>query len=471
MGKLTSKRGIMLLLSLFVVAFSSLYVTVGLTRAMTETRVAGQFSHVNRALQAAEAAADNAIYQMRKSTNQNSWTPSSSPTTLSNGKVTLGSNWYGTTPSADVVVSGLGNRFWQFTAHGFSGSIEKKMQMVIEVPPITGGGNGYGTVFGSNLIYFQAPNTLLDAYDSSVGTGAYSFAQVSGVGVIRTNLISGTDIIKFTKSGISVYGVAYLGPGSGPLVPGSAPYDNLFEYQYSVIPWGASEIPASWQPALTVPTITPASLPGGCPSKTVDNTTLSITSTDCYNDLTVKNSGVISFSGAGTMTLNVAGTLSMQNTSSIVTAGGGNAVINVGKDVKMQHSSYVSGDTRLRFAINESLELNTNGTLKLRKDASIEGDPTKLRFDLTGTSTKNVTLKGQSSGALTVYGLIYGPKRHIDLNSTGSIEIFGGIVGGDVMINATNVKIHTDVAFNTGGGPIGGSGTDKPTVRFWREIP
>ena len=171
------------------------------------------------------------------------------------------------------------------------------------------------------------------------------------------------------------------------------------------------------------------------------------------------------------MTLNVAGTLSMQNTSSIVTAGGGDAIINVGKDVNMQHSSYISGDTKLRFVINEALTLNTKGTLKLKKDLFNEGDPTKLRFDLAGTSTTNVTLTGQSSGALTVYGLIYGPKRHIDFNSTGSIEIFGGIVGGDVMINATDVKIHTDVAFNTGGGPIGGAGVSEPTVRFWREIP
>ena len=102
-------------------------------------------------------------------------------------------------------------------------------------------------------------------------------------------------------------------------------------------------------------------------------------------------------------------------------------------------------------------------------------DPTKLRFDLSGTGS--ATLQAQGGGEkLTVYGVIYAPKRPLDINGGGGaqVEIFGGLIGNNVKINAVGAKIHADVALNGVGGPPPppppGS-VSVPTQRLWRETP
>ena len=380
------------------------------------------------ALFGAEAAADDAIQKLRQET---------IPLWLPDGITNNPGFWYQLPVAGEYVVRRSEFRddfpdpdLREFVARGRNGDVETALTITIRRRP-QAVGNGYAGILGTQQIHvFDRTQAQFDAYDSSAGP--YTPANRISVDVLRTNS-SSPEKITIPRSGADVWGRIAVGPGLTDQDQVNQVVKNRSEIRW----YAGGPEPYSPPSAFSAPSV-PAPSPDTC-----TDSFLNLTGSQRVTLDSGHNGGSYHFCNAGNQTA-----VSLADSSRLVATGGGLIVVYVDGDLAIaDHASITSsaGETSVYFVVNRHFDVETAGTLALRNSANDE-DPSKLRFYVAGTGRPVRLTAPSGQGTLQLYGLVYAPERHLQVDGSGQVEIFGGLLGTSIHVDVSEFDLHADLA-------------------------
>ncbi len=283
-------------------------------------------------------------------------------------------------------------------------------------PGSSGGGGPSLAVTGSIALSGSAS---VDGFDSSQGPYGGTNRGLPSLFVSTNSTAART--ISLTGSS-TINGSAYVGPGANP---STVVYTS-----------GTSAVTGTTQALAQAVAITNDPLPSGLPSsagnKTVKNTSITFSTNQHFGSLTLSGNH---------STIYVTGHVVIQCDSDVNLTSSSQIIIGPGSSLQL----FVGGN----FSASGASQINTDS-----------GDPTRLRIQMTGSSSPSVSVSGSSG----LCAQVVNPQG--DLALTGATQFYGTF-GGQQCTLTGSAKFHADVH----GGASGGSSASSSPSFTWQEQP
>ena len=293
--------GSVLTLSFGVILVVTTLGATTLMRGLGEQRLGQRHATQERAFELAEAAIDQASFNLRTALDT---TDDVLTATLSTG-----------TFQVDSPVTQLGPNLWQVTTRGTSGQDQRRLEAVFQLTPQS---VFQFALFGNQQVNISG-SAFTDSYDSSLGpynddssSPDYNAAHNGDVG---TNGVSTGGVT--VGGSIFVDGQVAVGAGVADPVSVVTGYDPAFITGGTSPPTDTQDV-AAQSSTFPMPAVT---VPGGltCSDFTVTgNTTITLAPGDyCYRNLTIQGGGALTTTGAGDVTIYLTGQLSAKGNSAV----------------------------------------------------------------------------------------------------------------------------------------------------------
>jgi cytoskeletal protein CcmA (bactofilin family) len=286
----------------------------------------------------------------------------------------------------------------------------------VVVKKLSGGTFPMG-VFGNDYVDFNSACT--DSYDSRLGR--YNVNGNIGLnGDIGTNATVHDSV--YVRSGSTVKGDIFVGPGSNPNVAIKIVSGALVSGQKA-----ASSAPTPF-PAITEP----AGLSSKPNISLLSSQTATITGSGYYSRINLGTNAVVTITNDATIFVN-------------------DWTMNSGTRINILNNA------RVKIYVGHSMEIGTGAIL------NEYGDPSRLSVfatdSFTGVATSGILIRSD----VQLYGTISANRTSIDVG-TGA-DIFGGIKAKNILMRSSSC-VHYDDALSPGSG---GGGANFYNVYSWQE--
>lgn len=274
------RRGSVIVLSLGVVIVVATLGASMMVRSLNEHQLGQRYAVREEALYLAEAALDQASFNLR--------TPTDPLDDVLTGTLPTG------TFQIESPVTQLGPTLWQVTTRGTSGPDQRRVEGVFQLTPQS---VFQFALFGSQQVNVSG-NAITDSYDSSLGpynndpnSPGYNAAHNGDVGTNGTNTGGVT-----VGGSIFVDGQMAVGPGVADPVSVVSGYDPAFITGGTSPPSDTQDVVAQ-SSTFPMPPVAPP-LGMACSDFTVTgNTTVTLDTDVCYSSLTIQGGGVLTTNG------------------------------------------------------------------------------------------------------------------------------------------------------------------------------
>lgn len=387
------KRGFVYAFSLLIIFFLTIAGTSLLIRSAAELDLGERFGNLTTAFHLADAAADQAINNLRSNNTQNILS-----TTMPGGTF-----W--------AELSDLGGGKYTISTHGLSNGLQRNLEVVVSVTaPET-----YPYAIFSKTTVALDSNATIDSYDSR--NGSYGGSNKYTNGDVGTNS-TGSSIVAL-DSNAKVKGDVYIGPGGN--VNTDVTLASNAEITGSKYVLAAQEV------------LTPKTFPGSGGSTSLSlggNTVLTLgAGTYAYTSVTLDSNAKVKVTGDATFYID--NTFQLLSNSQFITDCG-----------TCKLTIYVKGGSDPNATV---VGLDSNTKL------SAGDNPTRLRLYVTGAGGSAAGKLDLDSNT-GMYAAVHAPLStiHMDSNAT----IYGAVVGNSIDMDS-NGAVHYDEALASGTGSGG----------------